>query len=105
MRVDAIAVDTPGNPDILRTHIDRGLTFDKVAAPDPAAAPLGTDDEAAGSSSSAATVADALRTESRPAVADGFYYREAPAARLAVCLIFVGIFLLYALIAIFAGFR
>lgn len=32
----------------LRDAIDRGLTGDKVPATDPAAAPLGTDDEAAG---------------------------------------------------------
>lgn len=32
----------------LRDSIDKGLTGDKVPAADPAAAPLGTDDEAAG---------------------------------------------------------
>ena len=32
----------------LRAAIDGGRTGDKVRAPDPAAAPLGTDDEAAG---------------------------------------------------------
>ncbi|MDQ2101844.1 hypothetical protein [Azospirillum isscasi] len=32
----------------LRDSIDRGLTGDKIPAADPAAAPLGTDDEAAG---------------------------------------------------------
>jgi hypothetical protein len=32
----------------LRADIDRGRTGDKVDWPDPAAAPLGTDDEAAG---------------------------------------------------------
>lgn len=32
----------------LRDDIDRGLTGDKVAAKHPAAAPLGTNDEAAG---------------------------------------------------------
>jgi hypothetical protein len=35
----------------LRARIDAGQTGDKVAYPDPAMAPLGTDDEAAGSSS------------------------------------------------------
>lgn len=34
--------------DQLRDRIDRGLTGEKVAMPDPAAAPLGTDAEAAG---------------------------------------------------------
>jgi hypothetical protein len=32
----------------LRRDIDRGLTGDKIPAQDPAAVPLGTDDEAAG---------------------------------------------------------
>jgi hypothetical protein len=36
------------NADELRSKIDRGGTGDKVDYPDPAAAPLGTDDEAAG---------------------------------------------------------
>jgi hypothetical protein len=34
--------------DQLRDDIDRGRTCDKVDAPDPAVAPLGTDEEAAG---------------------------------------------------------
>lgn len=36
--------------DQLRADIDAGRTGEKVAHPDPAAAPLGTDDEAAGNS-------------------------------------------------------
>lgn len=36
------------NVDQLREEIDRGGTGDKVAFSDPSAAPLGTDDEAAG---------------------------------------------------------
>ncbi|HEY8262362.1 MAG TPA: hypothetical protein VIG55_14205 [Methylosinus sp.] len=38
----------PPTSDRLRIDIDRGLAGDKVAWPDPAAAPLGTDDEAGG---------------------------------------------------------
>jgi hypothetical protein len=38
------------NVDQLRAAIDSGATGDKVAFPDPAAAPLGTDAEAAGAS-------------------------------------------------------
>ena len=34
--------------DRLRADIDSGRTGDKVAAPDPSAAPLGTDEEAGG---------------------------------------------------------
>ena len=37
------------NPDQLRIAIDQGHGADKVDATDPAAAPLGTDDEAGGS--------------------------------------------------------
>lgn len=45
--------DQPRKPEVetasaLRHGIDRGEASDKVAFPDPAAAPLGTDDEAAG---------------------------------------------------------
>lgn len=45
--------DRPEEPEVetasaLRHGIDRGQAADKVAFPDPAAAPLGTDDEAAG---------------------------------------------------------
>ncbi|ANC90725.1 hypothetical protein A6A40_01740 [Azospirillum humicireducens] len=44
--------DTPAAPSAeanrMRAEIDRGSTGDKVPATDPAAAPLGTDDEAAG---------------------------------------------------------
>ncbi len=39
---------SPKTSDKLRHAIDRGHGGDKVAYPDPAAAPLGTDDEAAG---------------------------------------------------------
>lgn len=38
------------HPSQLRSAIDGGQARDKVAYPDPAAAPLGTDDEAAGTS-------------------------------------------------------
>ncbi|RUT29253.1 hypothetical protein EMQ25_14080 [Arsenicitalea aurantiaca] len=44
--------DTVPTSDQLRDHIDKGGSSDKVAYPDPAAAPLGTDDEAAGKSPS-----------------------------------------------------
>ncbi|MBC58385.1 MAG: hypothetical protein CL814_15825 [Confluentimicrobium sp.] len=42
--------------DRLRDRIDRGGTGDKVAFTDPAAAPLGTDDEAAGTAPTMAQV-------------------------------------------------
>jgi len=44
----------------LRDAIDRGLTGDKVPAIDPAAAPLGTDDEAAGTTAPLFDARDAM---------------------------------------------
>lgn len=51
--------------DRLRYDIDSGRTGDKVAWPDPAAAPLGTDEEAAGTPLSPAHVAHAHAHEQR----------------------------------------
>jgi hypothetical protein len=51
----------PPNTDQLRHAIDSGRTGDKVDAPDPAAAPLGTDSEAAG----APPLPNAVRTSMR----------------------------------------
>jgi hypothetical protein len=53
------------NVDQLRAAIDSGKTGDKVAASDPAAAPLGTDDEAGGAPPSANEVMRAAATEMR----------------------------------------
>lgn len=47
----------------LRSAIDRGLTGDKIAALDPAAAPLGTDDEAAGVSVDPSLIAEVTERE------------------------------------------
>src|SRR5271166_5905484 len=44
----AMAHNRPPTTDQLRRAIDSGATGDKVHFPDPAAAPLGTDDEAGG---------------------------------------------------------
>jgi hypothetical protein len=57
--------------DTLRRHIDRGETADKIPFPDPAAAPLGTDDEAAGRPPEAARVAMARSEETKPAALGG----------------------------------
>ena len=55
----------------LRDRIDRGAGGDKVAFQDPAAAPLGTDDEAAGTPPSARQVSTAMLQEAnRSASAD-----------------------------------
>ncbi|HEY1340953.1 MAG TPA: hypothetical protein VGF59_25750 [Bryobacteraceae bacterium] len=55
--------DQHATTDQLRHDIDRGRTGDKVDFPDPAAAPLGTDEEAAGSSPGAETVHRARERE------------------------------------------
>jgi hypothetical protein len=47
----------------LRDDIDAGRTGDKVDWPDPAAAPLGTDEEAAGTPPEASAIETALRLE------------------------------------------
>ena len=57
-------VERSGNPDLLRHAIDSGRTGDKVDFPDPAAAPLGTDDEAAGTPPTRRDVAVSLAQES-----------------------------------------
>jgi hypothetical protein len=49
--------------DQLRIDIDRGRTGEKVEGADPAAAPLGTDEEAAGTPVAPAQIAQARRTE------------------------------------------
>lgn len=49
----------------LRHEIDQGRTGDKVAFPDPAASPLGTDDEAAGTPPTRADVRTAAASEAR----------------------------------------
>ena len=53
----------------LRADIDSGRTGDKVAMSDPAAAPLGTDDEAAGTPPPGHAMAAARAAEARPAAA------------------------------------
>lgn len=60
---DADAVGGHQTAAQLRADIDSGRTRDKVAHSDPAAAPLGTDDEAAGTPPSERQVAAARRQE------------------------------------------
>ncbi|MFU8815379.1 MAG: hypothetical protein ACNA7W_08530 [Pseudomonadales bacterium] len=66
--------DPPANASQLRAEIDRGHTGDKVAAADPAVAPLGTDDECAGQQPTQTQVRaalDAERAAGRNTRADG----------------------------------
>jgi hypothetical protein len=51
--------------DQLRRDIDRGRTGDKVSWPDPALAPLGTDEEAAGTPLAPGAIDAARRAERR----------------------------------------
>ena len=55
--------DDHAHSDKLRSAIDSGKTIGKIAASDPAAAPLGTDDEAGGHKPSARQVEAALAKE------------------------------------------
>src|SRR4051812_38695647 len=56
----------PSNTAQLRADIDSGRTGDKIGGFDPAAAPLGTDEEAAGTPLSAAEIEQARQLEARP---------------------------------------
>ncbi len=49
----------------LRQDIDSGRTGSKVGAPDPAAAPLGTDDEAGGAPAAPVTIMQVREVERR----------------------------------------
>lgn len=70
----------PAMVDRLRDRVDRGGTADKVAFSDPAAAPLGTDDEAAGTPPGAARARMAQEAEaSRDAATAGI--KSTPADR------------------------
>jgi hypothetical protein len=59
----AIARRFPATIDWLRTEIDHGRARDKIAVFDPAAAPLGTDAEAAGTPPDRDRIAAAEREE------------------------------------------
>jgi hypothetical protein len=73
-------IDDPPTVDRLRHEISRGKVGDKVDHPDLAAAPLGTDDEAAGISPTpeerrmAAAIAPSDRQEKEPAVGPVIIY-------------------------------
>ena len=56
------------NIDQFRAQIDKGETYDKVAVSDPAPAPLGTDEETAGTPILSAALHEAHRQETSRAV-------------------------------------
>lgn len=59
-------MQTPDNTSRLRHEIDSGKTGDKVDFVDPAAAPLGTDEEAGGTTPSQEDARDSAPVPSRP---------------------------------------
>ncbi|MDF2120580.1 hypothetical protein PY365_33955 [Roseiarcaceae bacterium H3SJ34-1] len=86
----------------LRAVIDRGKTGDKVPAADPAAAPLGTDEEAAGTPLSRSAIEMAYRSEIARRDADLDPQRSVVTAVIvAVCIVVAGI----ALVAVIAASR
>lgn len=86
----APAEPSTGNPDLLRQAITAGKTLDKVRFCDPSAAPLGTDDEAAGQPVSVHAVAECLRLEvSDPSATPGnTHFSESPIRRSGVICVF-----------------
>ena len=83
--------------DRLRHAIDSGRTGDKVAFPDPAAAPLGTDDEAAGHAPTVDERAIAARAERRVGSPDRKLDLSAPALAALVAAMLLGLALAWAL--------
>lgn len=83
----------------LRDDIDRGLTGDKVAVEDPATAPLGTDDEAAGISATPETIGEVRERELQTGalVRASEHSRNAGEANGAIPWLLVAAFLLSAL--------
>lgn len=82
--------------DRLRIAIDRGETGDKVAYPDPAAAPLGTDAEAGGNPPTAREIRAAARHQpdvrhTGPRRHEGAGLLAYVAAVAAVCVVIVGL--------------
>jgi hypothetical protein len=93
-----MAKPSDGGPtvDRLRADIDAGRTGDKVGASDPAAAPLGTDEEAAGTPVQADAVDLARRRELKPAERrrEGYTVPLVAAATLLAGLAFLAFLLL-----------
>lgn len=79
----------------LRAEIDSGSTSEKVGHSDPAAAPLGTDDEAAGKTPTAQE--RQLAAKSQP------QYRK-PRPPINGTALYLGILILIAIIAVFVGY-
>ena len=83
---------TASNVDQLRDRIDQGKTGEKVYFPDPAAASLGTDGEAAGASVTRRKLAFDAGSAAKAAASEGSHGGDGPA--LAV---YIGLIVLLAL--------
>jgi hypothetical protein len=89
---------TAPNADQLRAAIDSGKTGDKVAFPDPAAAPLGTDAEAGGAPPASDELHQAFTAEA------GSISRRVPlhkGSALPVLFVFLGLIAVAAVITFF----
>lgn len=94
-----MAQDRPPTTDEIRRAIDNGETGDKVNFPDPAAAPLGTDDEAAGRPPETARKEAALLTERRPLQRRPGEQAEGGRGRAALWAVLVAVLIALVLIA------
>lgn len=93
------APQDPANPDRLRQRIDHGVGADKIDYPDPAAAPLGTDDEAGGHPITREQLDLALASETRSAggeapLQSGRQENPASNTRFVVLLVVLGVVLI-----------
>ena len=97
----------PGTTDRLRHDIDRGRTGDKIPVIDPAAAPLGTDDEAAGTPPSRESVrlAEAQETSGASSSAKDIHvpathwFQSVAVGTVAAAVLFLLIYLVWLAIA------
>jgi hypothetical protein len=83
--------ETAGNWSQVRERIDRGETGDKRAVGDPAAAPLGTDAEAGGASSSSEAVARSAAAETAGPAARAAAQGRTPRRSLRVILVLAAV--------------
>lgn len=102
-----------GDPDRLRSDIDRGKAHDKVRARDPSLTPLRTDDEAGGSPVTPLQVQKAREQETAPIPAtaqgpeqtDGTHYAESKTGRRLTLMAFAVPIVLIAIAILFAVWR
>jgi hypothetical protein len=88
----------------LRKAIDSGETGDKIAADDPAAAPLGTGDEAAGNPPSKAELRTAVRQEVRQPRSEGEWAPQPTAVLFYLALVIaIGIILIGGELIVMSG--